>query len=113
MMKFGYQLFNWILLVFFFFQRVLHPFMLKFGYLGARLDQGSGVWLGAIVPLGQDILHTLPGSFAPASIWFLQRVLHPFMLKIGGLGSEAGPGLRSVALGYSAFRISHPSHTLR
>ena len=54
MMKFGYQLFNWILLVFFFFffQRVLHPFMLKFGYSGARLDRGSGVWLGAIVPLG-------------------------------------------------------------
>ena len=87
--------------------------MLKFGYLGARLDQGSGVWLGAIVPLGQDILHTLPGSFAPESIWFLQRVLHPFMLKIGGLGSEAGPGLGSVALGYSAFRISHPSHMPR
>ena len=41
------------------------------------------MWLGAIVPLGQDILHTLPGSFTPASIWFLQRVLHPFMLKFG------------------------------
>ena len=60
MMKFGYQLFNWILLVFF-----------------------------------------LSAGIAPiyAEIWLL--------------GSEAGPGLGSVAWGYSAFGIRHPSHTPR
>ena len=45
--------------------------------------------------------------------WLLRRYCTHLCKNLIILGSEAGPGLGSVAWGYSAFGIRHPSHTPR